>query len=143
VSTPGFGPGWVYNFCVVPAKLRDTKLLPITLVVALLACHGAAGALHQIPAPPATEHPSASELGAFSGQHLIHHLVGLQPCFECDAVLPGVIVGATLALLLASARAWRKICAPPLTAWSLRTVFVASLPLIREALFPFLQVFRL
>ncbi len=117
--------------------------MPLALVVALLACHGAVGPLHQVSPPPAAEHPSAAEEGAFSGQHLVHHLVGHPGSSECDAALTAVFFGAALALLLCSARASGKICAPPFVARSFPPNFVASLPMTREAPFLFLQVFRL
>jgi hypothetical protein len=125
------------------AKLRDSSLLPIVLVVALLSCHGALGALHDVSPVPSAEHPSAAKQGAFSGQHLVHHLVAHPGCLDYAAALTAVFVGAALALLLNSARAWRSTCAPPLAAWGFPTIFVASLPPARGAPSPFLQVFRL
>jgi len=84
------------------------RFLSLLLVAALLACHGAFGALHQLPGHglQGKEHSSAMAQGAGPEEHPSHHGEAEHPPGGSNyaAVIFVVLLGAALALRLGGSR---------------------------------------
>lgn len=120
--------------------MRDSRLLPIALLVVLLSCQGAFGAPHRDSPALVAEHPSLTGHAAVPEQHPEND-PGNPDCVAVLAVDASVLAAA-LAQLLGDARAWHKTCAPRPAAWDFPNVVETLFP-TRGALLSLLQVFRL
>lgn len=121
------------------------RFLSLLLVAALLVCHGAFGALHQLPGHglQGGEHSSAMAQGAGPEEHPSHHGEGEPPPGGSTyaAVIFVVLLGAALALRLGGFR----LQVAHLVRWQAGRRFptAVALYLPRGPTAPVLQVFRL
>jgi hypothetical protein len=121
------------------------RFLSLLLVAALLACHGAFGALHQLPGHglQEEEHSSAMAQGAGPEEHPSHHGEEEPPPGGSNyaAVIFVVLLGAALALRLGGSR----LRVAHLARWEAERRFPTDVALYlpRGPTAPVLQVFRL
>lgn len=119
------------------------RLVAALLVVALILCHGALGALHQAPSWPAEHagghHAAAAATPGAVNHHAEHH-VGLVSHTDYAAVLFVVLFGAVLVLLSGRFYAGGLAIAHRLFG---RIFLPLPLLLPRGPTLPLLQVFRL
>lgn len=133
---------------MMPGSLRR-RLLSVLMVVALLLCHGALGALHQVswPAAPEGAHHAtvAGDAAAASQGHAVEHPWEHRaghptgPSDYAAALFSVLLLGTVLALLLGAASPWGSAAGPDNIGL---TPSPAGLPPPRGPTVPLLQVFR-
>lgn len=140
------------NIGAIPRRMRpvrlwaDNGLLALLLVAAVLLCHGALGAAHQIGAGPAISPETAGahaslvaggeEAGGHSGGQGEAHPAHV----NYAAILLLISVGVVLGLLLGRSRRWRRVAVLSLAGRRLPPVVPRC---ARGPTLPLLQVFRL
>ena len=130
---------------VAGATVGRGRLVAALLIVALLLCHGALGALHQASTPRAVEHAGGHDGAHATVQHAsADHGVGDNdgPVAHADyaAVLFVVLLGAAF-LLLSGRFAARGLVVSSRASWRVPSTLALLPP--RGPTLPFLQVFRL
>ncbi len=132
---------------IVPGGWSRRRLPTLLLVLALLLCHGAYGALHQIHHNPSTaplvvEHASPANMhgGTGDGGHPDEGEVCHLGSMPYAALLLAPSLSASLWLVANRVRPWIRLVAALLLVWNFSVLAVHP---ARGPTLPIIQVFRL
>ena len=131
------GPSWA---------VRDSGLLPVLLIVAVLLCHGVLGSLHQVSChacgaaqPQIMHHGFVAETGADEGENAVDGQADGLGGTAYAAVVIGAL-GVVLLGLIGIVRGWLEV---PVSRTSWRRLIPTAPHRPQGPSLPSLQVFRL